>query len=546
MDKKLFDDDNDREKSRQFRDELLKFNTLHGRENFKVPQIGGKELDLYKLFKEVIGRGGSQVVSDNKLWKEIVNALDLPASCTSASFTLRNHYNRCLHAYEHYYLKSKNNPNVTPLNLTSQPATVIPSNVNQPSASNEQKFLNKKVLKADELNLIYRYTKQPQISRDKTYNKKIRIMNAIPDMKRVVLAFESRITSELVWSINILTLFSANPQCNILIENQPYMLESMTNYIYYCVNNVSELNNLIDIIEGAVDIMSVNVKESFRNKRAQAFTESTTFNFLEEVNNNINLTSLVKKSKNLKENTEIKKELNVDKFCEEVTEYELLEHLMSLINIIRNLSYIKSNEPSIIKNHKLMSMIYLLFIHCNIQEIRYSCLDIITNLSKHIILKEIRYPNEVMNSIFLLLKSTNREIAEQSLECFRRLTFAVGNEEYFERMPDEFFEELVNLLISYKIEIRESAAEIIYCISDQKLPTKTRLGKQYKCIERLVALLSSNSIDNRVSKFAACALANLSDVPSILKIIMSYEQEIILAACTDDSISKTLLGIIST
>ena len=50
--KKVIEDE-DREKSRLFKEELLKFNTLHGRENFKVPQIGGKELDLYKLFKEV-------------------------------------------------------------------------------------------------------------------------------------------------------------------------------------------------------------------------------------------------------------------------------------------------------------------------------------------------------------------------------------------------------------------------------------------------------------------------------------------------------------
>jgi len=67
-----------------------------GVENFKVPSIGGKELDLCKLYKAVVERGGSQRVSNNKLWKEIVNLFEIPASCTSASFTLRNHYNRCL------------------------------------------------------------------------------------------------------------------------------------------------------------------------------------------------------------------------------------------------------------------------------------------------------------------------------------------------------------------------------------------------------------------------------------------------------------------
>jgi len=52
----------------------------------------------------VVSRGGSNRVSNNKLWKEIVNEFEIPTSCTSASFTLRNHYNKCLYQYEkkHY------------------------------------------------------------------------------------------------------------------------------------------------------------------------------------------------------------------------------------------------------------------------------------------------------------------------------------------------------------------------------------------------------------------------------------------------------------
>lgn len=78
-----------------------------GNENFKVPSIGGKELDLCKLFKAAILRGGSQRVSNNKLWKEIVNQFEIPSSCTSASFTLRNHYNKCLLQYELKFYQSQ-------------------------------------------------------------------------------------------------------------------------------------------------------------------------------------------------------------------------------------------------------------------------------------------------------------------------------------------------------------------------------------------------------------------------------------------------------
>lgn len=46
-------------------------------------------------------------MSQNKLWKEIVNEFGLPNTCTSASFTLRNHYSKYLLAYELKYLFHK-------------------------------------------------------------------------------------------------------------------------------------------------------------------------------------------------------------------------------------------------------------------------------------------------------------------------------------------------------------------------------------------------------------------------------------------------------
>ena len=81
-------------------------------------------------------------------------------------------------------------------------------------------------------------------------NKIIRIFSAIPDMKRIELAFESHITSEIYWAINVLLIFSSNPNKDINIENQPFLMESMTNYIYYCVNNISELSFIIDVLKG--------------------------------------------------------------------------------------------------------------------------------------------------------------------------------------------------------------------------------------------------------------------------------------------------------
>ena len=105
----FLDEEDERRKCSEFKDHLIKFQRELGVENFKVPSIGGKELDLCKLYKAVISRGGSQRVSNNKLWKEIVNEFEIPSSCTSASFTLRNHYNKCLLQYEKKYFLGQSN-----------------------------------------------------------------------------------------------------------------------------------------------------------------------------------------------------------------------------------------------------------------------------------------------------------------------------------------------------------------------------------------------------------------------------------------------------
>ena len=68
------DFEDERIKCDQFRTRVIDFQRKNmGNDNFKVPSIGGRELDLCKFFKAVIIRGGYQRVSTFKLWKEIVN-----------------------------------------------------------------------------------------------------------------------------------------------------------------------------------------------------------------------------------------------------------------------------------------------------------------------------------------------------------------------------------------------------------------------------------------------------------------------------------------
>jgi len=62
------------------------------------------------------------------------------------------------------------------------------------------------------------------------------------ESKRLVLAFESRVPSEITWALNTLTIFSCNTAQNLTLENQPYLLESLANYLVFCIKHVTSLD----------------------------------------------------------------------------------------------------------------------------------------------------------------------------------------------------------------------------------------------------------------------------------------------------------------
>nr|XP_009781484.1 PREDICTED: high mobility group B protein 9-like isoform X2 [Nicotiana sylvestris] len=90
-----------------FMDTLQKFHAAM-RTKFMIPVIGGKPLDLHRLFVEVTTRGGIAKVLGGKRWKEVTTVFSFPSSATNASFILRKYYISLIYHYERvYYFKAK-------------------------------------------------------------------------------------------------------------------------------------------------------------------------------------------------------------------------------------------------------------------------------------------------------------------------------------------------------------------------------------------------------------------------------------------------------
>eukprot|EP01119_Soliformovum_irregulare_P001144 TRINITY_DN10863_c0_g1_i1.p1 TRINITY_DN10863_c0_g1~~TRINITY_DN10863_c0_g1_i1.p1 ORF type:complete len:460 (+),score=67.22 TRINITY_DN10863_c0_g1_i1:235-1614(+) len=86
-----------------FMSDVNKFMAEIGKPLSKIPIMGYKELDLYQLFKEVVGHGGFIEVVKNvgtwsKIWKRLGN---FDPSITDSSFRLKKNYERYLLEYEY-------------------------------------------------------------------------------------------------------------------------------------------------------------------------------------------------------------------------------------------------------------------------------------------------------------------------------------------------------------------------------------------------------------------------------------------------------------
>lgn len=71
-----------------------------GHSTFKIPVVGGGPLNIFRLFVEVCKLGGVENVLNKRAFRVVAGELDLPRTCTSAAFVLRNAHESLLYAYE--------------------------------------------------------------------------------------------------------------------------------------------------------------------------------------------------------------------------------------------------------------------------------------------------------------------------------------------------------------------------------------------------------------------------------------------------------------
>ncbi|KAL0137490.1 hypothetical protein V8B55DRAFT_1528739 [Mucor lusitanicus] len=83
-----------------FIEELKAFHNRKGTTLLSEPVLGGKKIDLYKLYQEVVTAGGFDQVTKKRSWKQIGAVFEFPATCTNSAYILKGLYIRNLLGWE--------------------------------------------------------------------------------------------------------------------------------------------------------------------------------------------------------------------------------------------------------------------------------------------------------------------------------------------------------------------------------------------------------------------------------------------------------------
>lgn len=487
-----------------FETDLEAFKEQRGMQNMKVPMIGGKALDLYTLFTAVIKRGGAENVSLKKLWKEIVNEFELPPSCTSASFTLKNHYIKYLLSYEQIVHFGKNESQVV-RELGPQRSrlrdNIYPTRGDRgiehvPEVQNTRSDSNLNL--QDHLNRLY--SDKAKNSEEVFYINRSSLVPSANEIKRLILAFDSMSQPEVRFTLNSLMIYSCSKNSPFAIENYRVLYASLIRYFGQLKTSLEKTRYIL------------NPKEPLRDE---------------------NLVSLVETKKSSFRRPPIS--------CS-----DLLEQFKMILTIFRNLLALGTNEEFLSKDTKAHEMFFDIFLNANESEIARLSFEIIATLSRYVLLKtknteeEKRFLDKVIDS---LISESDFQLG---IETLHNLMVSQENEAVLENELERFVQVLIKHLISDSTEIVERVLEILCHFSDLKVQTRMLLARQPHFFSRLIALIAGGSSKNaeKMSKYCGIIINNIIVTSAAKVYLKPFEKELFTICTVEESVSDIFSNVL--
>ncbi|XP_021362917.1 AT-rich interactive domain-containing protein 2-like isoform X2 [Mizuhopecten yessoensis] len=436
-----------------FLKELKQFHCNRGTPITRIPRIGGKEVDLYLLYRRVIGFGGWRKVNDEDLWEQIQGDFHVPKCCSNGTQAIKHIYIRHLDKYEkvHFHGQDPDSKYVEDEGDTPARKKVCLPIYGIPSSYN------------------YSQHRVPEPIRQSHGFSTDYV--TISDYEKLEKALMSGLPNEVDFVINVCTLLSNEGKHVLRLKKSHHLLNLLMAHIGIFVPGCETLEE---------------VYESNWRK----FLHRDFIHFWYDTVKDTEAKKLIITSRNYNRKPLIGEEvLNLGR---DRGRHDLEgQRVLQLAVIIRNLSFEEENA-TFMSSNDLVFRFLMLCIHSSYGCLRPLALDTLGNLAeKMVLIPDKEQTDMVLNLICRCLAAEDKLDVVRGLEILSKLCMKDENDVILEeRLDDRIYEDVIRLLGVYDIQIIVHSLEALYQLSEIGEHSATKIAAVKRAVDFLVTLLT--------------------------------------------------------
>lgn len=437
----------------EFLKELHIFHRNRGTPFEKLPKIGGKEIDLYLLYRRVISFGGLRKIHEEDTWKQIAADFKMPKGCCNGSQALKHIYVRYLDKYERVHFHGED-PNKKEFDDDNDHAPAR-KKVKLPLFGIPLTFNHEQHRLTDASREMY------GLSQDL----------AVPsDYEKLERSLVSGLPNEVDFVINVCTLLSNEGRHILRLDQSRYLLTLLMAHI-----------GLFDYSKDGLEELHENGWCKYSKRNFIRFwldtVKDSTAKMLISSTRECHLNSMVGE-----EVLNLGRDLGKDD--------KEGQRVMQLAVILRNLSFEDENCKFMASSDLVFRFLFLC-IHCQYGSLRQLALDTFGNLAERLIIDDDADKNLILDLISKCISSNDKFDVVRGLEILGKMCQIEENEQHIAEGLDEgIYHQLLRLACVFDIQLIVHSLETLYQLSELGEETSTKIASVKNAVDLLVTLLS--------------------------------------------------------
>ncbi|XP_061176440.1 AT-rich interactive domain-containing protein 2-like isoform X2 [Saccostrea echinata] len=435
----------------EFMSTLKQFHRNRGTPIGKNPVIGGKEVDMYLLYRQVIKFGGWRKINDEQIWENFLSDFKIPGGCSNGTQALKFIYVRYLDAYEKVYFHG--------------------ADPNQRDDEDSEGPLRKKAcLPLFGIPHSYNYDQHKVSDHGRSVVGMSTDFVKTSDYHKLEKALMSGFPNEVDFAINVCTLLSSESRHSLLLR---------------------KAKNLLQLLMAHIGIFSDD-NGTYEEVYEQEWRKLSNKNFIHfwfETVSEETIRGLVHTNRGYAKR-ELLGQTLLNLGQEAGIHDQEGQRVMQLAVIIRNLSFEEENMKFMSEND-LVFRFLMLCIHSSYGSLRQLALDSLGNIAEKFVLTTDDHSHLVLQILKQCLSSDDKYEVVRGLEILSKLCLLDENEDQLtESLEDALYADIVRLMNVFDIQIIVYSLEALYQLSELGEHTTTKIAAVKHAVDLLVSLLT--------------------------------------------------------